>query len=193
MKKSLWLGVSFALILSHAQVSLADLDVPMTEVVRETSSKNKNGYDEQASMNKAKRDYQFFPAAVLLSGTDNSVGAPMGPYRVVTDLKSLALKNRPKAKIENATKADIVVREPKTGKFGLADGELLIKPKFASDREVILQQYSLTQMYVAPNGSFFTARVSNINDLPSVFNAIVANPFVLEADISVNYFDQVPN
>ena len=75
--------------------------------------------------------------------------------------------------------------------LGLADGEMLIKPKLVSDREVIVQQYALDITSVLAGGQLFTARVTDIGDLPYVFSALSANPLVEEADLSVNYFDQV--
>ena len=88
---------------------------------------------------------------------------------------------------------NIVVRVKGGSRLGLADGEILIKPKLVSDREVIVQQYALDITSVLADGQFFTVRVTDISELPPVFSALSANPLVEEADLSVNYFDQVAN
>ena len=194
MKNSLLLSVSFSLIMMHAQYSLADLDMPLTDMVNDVGATNKNSRDNKALKKESKRDYQFFPEAIVLSGREFSIGASMGPYRVVTDPKSLSLKSQSSTLAKTAlTPAKIVVRGSRAGRLGLADGEMIIKLVYASDREVILQQYGLNLISVSPSGSFFTARVVDITDLQSVFIALLANPLVKEADLNVNYFDQVPN
>jgi hypothetical protein len=193
MKKPLIVALSFALVMMLPHFSYADLDTLITGVVTETRANNKNKLDSQAIKGKVKRGYQFLPQAIVLLGNEVTLGESLGPYTVVTDPKSPSLKSATSALVKSTlTKANIVVRGAKTGQMGLADGEIFIKSNFASDREVILEQYGLELVSVTPSGNFFTARVSEISDLPSVFAAISANALVKEADLSVNYFDQVP-
>ena len=193
MKKPLSVSAFLMLVTMLPHFSYADLDMAITDMVAETGANNKNKLDSQAIKNKAIRDYKFLPQAIVLYGNDDNLGESLGPYRVITDPKSPSLKSATSA-FEKSPVAEenVVVSKAKTGQLGLADGEVIIKPNFASDRQVILQQYALELVSVAPSGSFFTARVPQISDLPSVFAAISANALVKEADLSVNYFDQVP-
>ena len=194
MNKPIRFGIWIFLAAVHAHNSLAEPTETITDVVTYEVPKNRGSGTGQAPKERSGRDYQFLSEAVVLSGSNVSLGESLGPYRVVTDPKSLSLKGTTTAFSKSAlNNTNIVVRVSKTGQLGLADGELIIEPKFTSDREIILQQYGLKSISVAPSETFFTARVSDISDLPSVFAALLTSPLVKEADLSVNYFDQVPH
>lgn len=172
----------------------ADLDTPITNNVLVDLSNMKKAGDELSAKQKTGIAYEFFPQAMLVLEDSSDIGEMLGPYKVVPKPNVL-----PSGIAENSLGVapfagkNIVVRDKGGSRLGLADGEILIKPKLVSDREVIVQQYALDITSVLADGQFFTVRVTDISELPSVFSALSANPLVEEADLSVNYFDQVAN
>jgi hypothetical protein len=159
-----------------------------------SAKKTTRAGNELSAKRAAAIGYEFFPQAMLLLNDNEGVGETLGVYKVVPDPSVLAAGIAANS-LGVAPFADknIVVRTQEGSRLGLADGEMIIKPKFVSDRDVIVQQYALNITSVLAGGQIFTVRVTDISDLPSVFSALSANPLVEECDLSVNYFDQVPN
>lgn len=170
----------------------ADLSTPITNNVVVDLSNMKRAGNELSAKQATGIAYEFFPQAMLVLDDSSDRGETLGPYRVVSKPNAL-----PSGIAANSLGVapfagnKIVVRSQEGSRLGLADGEMLIKPKLVSDREVIVQQYALDITSVLADGQFFTVRVTDISELPSVFSALSANPLVEEADLSVNYFDQV--
>jgi len=170
----------------------ADLSTPITNNVVVDLSNMKRAGNELSAKQATGIGYEFFPQAMLVLDDSSDTGETLGPYKVVPKPNVL-----PSGIAENSLGVapfagkNIVVRDKQGSRLGLADGEIIIKPKLVSDREVIVQQYALTITSVLADGQFFTVRVTDISELPSVFSALSANPLVDEADLSVNYFDQV--
>ena len=170
----------------------ADLSTPITNNVVVDLSNMKRAGNELSAKQTTEIGYDFFPQAMLVFDDSSDTGETLGPYKVVA--KPNALPSGIAANslgVAPFAGKKIVVRDKGGSRLGLADGEMLIKPKLVSDREVIVQQYALDITSVLADGQFFTVRVTDISELPSVFSALSANPLVEEADLSVNYFDQV--
>jgi hypothetical protein len=202
IKQRIFASVVLAML---APLVSADLNTPITNNIVVDLS-NMNTADSESSAKKTTRagnelsakraaaiGYEFFPQAMLVLDDSSDAGETLGPYRVAPNPNALpagiAVNSLGVAPFAGK---NIVVRDKGGSRLGLADGEMLIKPKLVSDREVIVQQYALDITSVFADGQFFTVRVTDISELPSVFSALSANPLVEEADLSVNYFDQVP-
>jgi hypothetical protein len=170
----------------------ADLNTPITNNIFVDLSNMKRAGNEFSAKQSTEIAYEFFPQAMLVLDESSDIGETLGPYRVAPNPNALpagiAVNSLGVAPFAGK---NIVVRDKGGSRLGLADGEMLIKPKLVSDREVIVQQYALDITSVFTDGQFFTVRVTDISELPSVFSALSANPLVEEADLSVNYFDQV--
>ena len=171
----------------------ADLNTPITDNIFVDLSNIKKAGSESSAKQTTGIGYEFFPQAMLVLDESSDIGETMGPYKVAPNPSALpaGIAGEPLGVAPFAGK-NIVVRGQEGTRLGLADGEIIIKPTLVSDREVIAQQYALDITSVLAGGQFFTVRVNDISDLPSVFSALSANPLVEEADLSVNYFDQVP-
>lgn len=173
-------------------VVYADLITPITNNIIVDLSNMEIAGNELSAKQAIEKGYEFFPQAMLVLDDSSDTGETLGPYKVVPEPNAL-----PDGIASNSlviapfAASKIVVRGREGSMLGLADGEMLIKPKLVSDREVIVQQYALDITSVLAGGQLFTARVTDIGDLPYVFSALSANPLVEEADLSVNYFDQI--
>lgn len=178
-------------IIDNVLVDLSNMNTADSELSAKKTTKAGN---ELSAKQTTAIGYEFFPQAMLLLNDNEEVGETLGPYNVVPDPSVLPAGIAANS-LGFAPFADknIVVRSQEGSRLGLADGEMIIKPKLLSDREVIAQQYALNITSVLAGGRLFTARVTDINDLPSVFSAVLVNPLIEVVDLSVNYFDQVPN
>jgi hypothetical protein len=186
-----WIFASVFTVMLTPLVS-ADLSTPITNNVVVDLSNMKRAGNELSAKQPTGIAYEFFPQAMLVLDDSSDTGETLGPYKVVPEPNALPDGIASNSLVIAPFAANkIVVRGRQGSRLGLADGEMLIKPKLVSDREVIVQQYALDVTSVLADGQFFTVRVTDISELPSVFSALSANPLVEEADLSVNYFDQV--
>ena len=186
-----WIFASVFTVMLTPLVS-ADLSTPITNNVVVDLSNMKRAGNELSAKQPTGIAYEFFPQAMLVLDDSSDTGETLGPYKVVPEPNALPDGIASNSLVIAPFAANkIVVRGRQGSRLGLADGEMLIKPKLVSDREVIVQQYALDVTSVLADGQFFTVRVTDISELPSVFSALSVNPLVEEADLSVNYFDQV--
>lgn len=186
--------ITSALIVTLTPIAFADLNTPVTANVVVDLSNNKTASDELSEKQVTGIGYEFFAEAMLVQNNSSDFGETLGLFKVAPDPNALpADVNANSLVITPFADKNMVVKRRGDDTLGLADGALLIKPKFISDREVIIQQYGLEVTSVLAGGQFFTARVTDISDLPSVFSALLANPLVEEVDLNVNYFDQAPH
>ena len=186
-----WIFAS-VFVATLAPLVSADLNTPITDNTVVDLSNMKGAGNELSAKETTGKGYEFFPQAMLVVDDSADTGETLGPYKVAPNPNALPadIAVNSLGVVPFAGK-NIVVRGKGGSRLGLADGEIIIKPKLVSDRDVIAQQYALDITSVLAGGQFFTMRVTDISDLPSVFSALSANPLVEEADLNVNYFDQV--
>lgn len=177
-------------IIDNVLVDLSNMNTAVSELSAKKTTRAGNALSAKRT---TAIGYEFFPQAMLLLNDNEEVGETLGPYKVVPNPNVLPAGIAANSLgVAPFSDKSVVVRGKEGDRLGLADGEIIIKPKMVSDREVIIQQHAIDVTSVLGSGQFFTARVEDISNLPSVFSALSANPLVEEADLSVNYFDQVP-